>query len=61
MEREMNEAENAGCRSLFDRNPDGAADYAEFKARFTYSFMGCWLGRWCGQTMGIEDDGYTHA
>jgi len=57
----MNEAEMNACRNLYDRSPDGAADYDQFRARFTYDSMnGCWMGQWCGMWVGIEADGYTH-
>lgn len=61
VERTMNEKEDAACASLFNRSADGAVHYEAFKARFQYiNFVGCWLGQWCGMTVGIESDGFTH-
>jgi hypothetical protein len=59
---EMNEKEAASCHQLWTRNADGCGTFAQFQARFAYDRLnGCWLGQWCGMTMGIEKDGYTHS
>jgi hypothetical protein len=47
--------------SLYRRNTDGAKNYREFRSRFYWTNMGCTLGQWCGMTIGIEPDGYTHS
>ncbi len=60
-DREMNEKEAAACQ-LWSKNADGCATFAQFQARFAYNRLnGCWLGQWCGMTIGIEEDGYTHS
>ena len=45
----------------YERNPDGAESYREFRKRFYVDpRMGCMLGQWCGMTLGIEPDGHAH-
>jgi hypothetical protein len=48
----------------FQQNADGAASFEEFKNRVQPAGLGSdsyILLRWCGMTLGIELDGYTHS
>jgi hypothetical protein len=57
------EQQSALCLK-FQQNPDGAANFEEFKNRVQPAGLGSdsyILLRWCGMTLGIELDGYTHS
>jgi hypothetical protein len=58
---EVNDAQYKAIRRKHERNPDGAADFAEFQSRARWGYGGVIMLHWCGMWLGIEPDGYTHS
>lgn len=46
-------------RLKYERNPDGAASYEEFRSRVMPG-LGYVILPWCHMFVGIEPDGYAH-
>lgn len=63
----MNAAERCALAKLFNRDraplsrTEWMRQYRAFRKTAWYSFAGCWVVQWCGMTIGIESDGYTHS
>lgn len=68
--RTMNKAEQQALAKLFARSYGTMYEstkhltrhYRAFRRTAHYSHLvGCWMLQWCGMTVGIERDGYTHS
>lgn len=58
----MTRAQRLAIRRKWAINTDGAQSYRSFFCRWQRDIMGDHLlGQWCGMTLGIEPDGYTHS
>ena len=60
----LTKAQRKAIKRVYDRNPDGAASYREFRTRVKPGGFGSdtWVFiPWCKMYLGIELDGYTHS
>ena len=58
----MNKAEREALKRLWIRIEFPRPTYLQFRRTAKYSrMMQCWMVRWCGMWMGIENDGHTHS
>jgi hypothetical protein len=57
-----NPAEQAALRSLYERDLDAQGAFTDWMHKVHRDgIQGCLIVRsWCGMTVGIEQDGYTH-
>jgi len=66
MNTKLTKQQREAVKRLYDRSPDGAFSYLNFRRRFRlYSIgssgLGDYIGgQWCGMFVGIETDGHTH-
>ena len=59
----LNKVQQKGLHELFKGNPDGSPSYWHFRHR-VFPLIGepkVAMIRYCGMTVGIEPDGYTHS
>jgi hypothetical protein len=69
----LTKQQREAVKRLYDRSPDGAVSYLNFRRRFRLysswqvsesfgsSGLGDYIGgQWCGMFIGIETDGHTH-
>lgn len=45
----------------YERDPDGSTTLEEFVRRAVGPCHGTMFIKWCGMTLGVEPDGYTHS
>lgn len=55
----LTKPQRAAVARKYQHNPDGAANYREFRRRVRPS-LGYIMLPWCGMYVGIEPDGYSH-
>lgn len=62
---QVTDAQRTALTRLFARHAEGAATVEEFAERGGLEYLlcggGCVMVQWCGMTIGIEPDGYTHS
>ena len=57
----LTKLQRKAVKDLFDRNPDGATSYRQFRKRAHYGIPSDHIMiRWCYMWVGIQLDGYTH-
>lgn len=58
----LTKAQRRAVKDLFERSPDGAKTYREFRKRAHYGipFGDHIMILWCHMWVGIEKDGHTH-
>jgi hypothetical protein len=60
--RTMNQLESAALERLYCRSYKDRCTYIQYRRKAWYSGLdGCWFVEYCGMTVGIESDGYTHS
>jgi hypothetical protein len=59
----LTKQQRIALKRKFDQEPDGSANYREFRKRVVPEMFsdGCVLIQWCGMWLGIETDGYSHS
>ncbi len=57
----MTDAQYLALVVKHEQNPDGAKSLDEFVKRAAGPCHGTVFINWCGMTLGIEQDGYTHS
>ena len=57
----INKAQRLAVKRQYDKNPDGAPSYRQFRKRVVSGFNNDYIMiEWGGMYVGIEKDGYAH-
>lgn len=56
----LTRAQRRAIFNLWERNHDGLSRFRMFRRLRVSPGFDCPLVQWCGMTVGVEADGYTH-
>lgn len=59
--RKPTKAQQQALLHMYQRSNSGVSSFLRFRRSAFIAFGDCLMVPWCGMTIGIEKDGYTHS